>query len=337
MATTINKGFIKDWAGNKILPITRGELVLDKDGNIALNSKYFLAGENGTEYGLITAAERAMLNGGGTGNSLADVYTKVGHINAGLQFNGSTLNFYNTSTGAATPINITATPANGITIGGSGNTVSLSLTALTTSNTSVSNILKSITVDKYGRVTAVSGAALTNADIPEELTGKKLKDGTLENFKTLEAEIGTDPKAVANKSYVDTKVAQATNIATGALKFGGAINDATVATGYLNDSNKWNNYFKVTANLSFAKSDFYETTGLTIVGDNANVKIGDTLIIYPPATSATRAQFIYVPSGDELTAVTIRKETADGTADILKVDKGNIILRFSDIFNVTNT
>ena len=32
MAT--NKGFIKDWKGNKILPITRGELVLDKDGNI---------------------------------------------------------------------------------------------------------------------------------------------------------------------------------------------------------------------------------------------------------------------------------------------------------------
>lgn len=56
MAT--QKGFIKDWAGRHILPITRGELVLDQDGNIALNSKYFLAGENGTQYGLITAAER---------------------------------------------------------------------------------------------------------------------------------------------------------------------------------------------------------------------------------------------------------------------------------------
>jgi hypothetical protein len=46
MAT--NKGFIKDLQGNNLLPITRGELVLDKDGNIALNSKYFLAGENGS-------------------------------------------------------------------------------------------------------------------------------------------------------------------------------------------------------------------------------------------------------------------------------------------------
>jgi hypothetical protein len=36
MAT--NKGFIRDYDGNKLLPITRGELVLDKDGKIALNS-----------------------------------------------------------------------------------------------------------------------------------------------------------------------------------------------------------------------------------------------------------------------------------------------------------
>jgi hypothetical protein len=44
MATKINKGFIKDFAGNYILPITRGELVLDSEGNIALASDLFLAG-----------------------------------------------------------------------------------------------------------------------------------------------------------------------------------------------------------------------------------------------------------------------------------------------------
>mgnify|MGYP006382565007 FL=1 len=36
MATS--KGFITDFGGNKLLPITRGELVLDKDGNVALTS-----------------------------------------------------------------------------------------------------------------------------------------------------------------------------------------------------------------------------------------------------------------------------------------------------------
>jgi hypothetical protein len=53
-----------------MLPITRGELVLDANGNIALTSDLFLAGKftdadgNGLP-GLITAAERAMLNGAG--------------------------------------------------------------------------------------------------------------------------------------------------------------------------------------------------------------------------------------------------------------------------------
>jgi hypothetical protein len=32
------KGFIKTFSGERLLPITRGELVLDQDGNIALTS-----------------------------------------------------------------------------------------------------------------------------------------------------------------------------------------------------------------------------------------------------------------------------------------------------------
>jgi hypothetical protein len=71
MAIT-TKGFIKDWQGNKILPITRGELVLDCLGNVALTSDRFLAGElkdadgniiANDKPGLITAAERAVLKG----------------------------------------------------------------------------------------------------------------------------------------------------------------------------------------------------------------------------------------------------------------------------------
>jgi hypothetical protein len=44
MGTKITKGFIKDWQGNKLLPITRAELVLDVNGQIALHSAEFLAG-----------------------------------------------------------------------------------------------------------------------------------------------------------------------------------------------------------------------------------------------------------------------------------------------------
>jgi hypothetical protein len=114
----ISKGFIKDWSGNNLLPITRGELVLDQDGNIALNSKYFLAGENGSQYGLITAAERALLAGGtggsGGSGSIGDLANKLNYINQGLKFNNNTLNFYTTE-GVATPINIIA--ASGLVLG----------------------------------------------------------------------------------------------------------------------------------------------------------------------------------------------------------------------------
>ena len=57
MAT--NKGFIKDYQGNILLPITRGELILDSAGQMALTSALFEAGAtlNGVvnNYGLIGA------------------------------------------------------------------------------------------------------------------------------------------------------------------------------------------------------------------------------------------------------------------------------------------
>ena len=94
--------------------------MLDKDGNVALNSEYFLAGVNGSGYGLVTAAERAMLSGGGTGSTvnIGNLATKLNYINTGLYFNEVQLQFYNdSSTGTtATPIKITANPANGITL-----------------------------------------------------------------------------------------------------------------------------------------------------------------------------------------------------------------------------
>ena len=328
------KGFIKDWQGKKILPITRGELVLDCLGNVALTSERFLAGElkdaDGNIIatnmpGLITAAERAMLSGGGAGNSLQDLYTKVGYINTGLSFGGTTLNFYN-SAGAATPISITA--STGINIGVQGNTVALSLAPLATTGTEISNILKSIKVDKYGRVTEVTGSALTNSEIPATLTNKTLSGATLTNCTTSDKEIGSNEKAVANKAYVDAKFDAANTIATGALKFGGPLSDATTANSKLTDINALNSYYIVTAEFQIAKSNIY---GSTSTSGNVTVKEGDTIIIHKPGTTA---QFVHVPSGDDITSLTVVGEGE--TSNALTKAIGDLTLKFSSLFSVTN-
>ena len=60
MDNTVYKGFINDWAGRTLLPITRGELVLDSNGIIALQSDQFLAKDG--HPGLVTSAERALIS-----------------------------------------------------------------------------------------------------------------------------------------------------------------------------------------------------------------------------------------------------------------------------------
>jgi hypothetical protein len=62
MAT--KKGFIKDHYDNTLLPISRGELILDSQGNIALTSPEFEAGHNGNTYGLISALDLLKIKGG---------------------------------------------------------------------------------------------------------------------------------------------------------------------------------------------------------------------------------------------------------------------------------
>lgn len=325
MAT--NKGFIKDWLGNNILPITRGELVLDKNGQIALNSEDFLAKDN--HPGLVTAAERAMLSGGEGGSGIKDIYDKLGYINTGLKFNNQVLNFYTTAN-AATPININAAPANGITIGVTGQNVNLSLTALATEETKITNILKSITVDKFGRVTAVTGSALTNAELPAEISGKTIKNSTLDTCVTSTEDIAEDNKAIVNKKYVDTKFREVTNIATGALKFGGPLEDKDTAEGALVNKNCWNNYYKVTKDFNINNSDLY---GSTTTSGTTKVKVGDTIIIY--ASNGTTAQFVHIPSGDDITTLTVYEEGSVSKA--LNAVMGNVSLKFSPIFDVTGT
>lgn len=330
MAITTNKGFIKDWSGNYILPITRGELVLDANGNAAFQSEQFLAKDG--HPGLITAAERAMLSGGVNGEGIADIYTKLGYINAGLSFGGTAVNFYD-SDGKATPISVVSTGENKISIvAGDDNAVRLGLAEIQTEATSVTNILKSITVDKYGRVTAVTGAALTDAEIPATLTGKTLSNGVLTNCTTSSTEIGTDAKAVVNKQYVDSKIQEITGLATGALKFGGPLDNAETAESYLTDKSRWNQYFKVTAEFTLNTSDLYDTAGIT--GSTIKVKVGDTLVTYVANSGDAVAKYVYVPSGDDITTITVDGDNNAAPAILNQV--GNVTLKFSSLFSVEN-
>lgn len=328
MAIT-TKGFIKDWQGNKILPITRGELVLDKDGNVALTSQHFLAGENGNLYGLITAAEREVLKGVQSGNNLTDVYTKLGYINSGLTFNNTAVSFYNTS-GTATPINVVADPTAGIVIGVANNTVSLGLKELTTSGITVQQIVKNIAVDKYGRVIAVEGGALTTADIPAELVGKVLTDCTV-------ATVGEGTTSIVNKAYVDEKFNIANGIATGALKFGGTLTSSSNLNSILANSSNVYKYYKVAeAGLTISKEYLYDEGGATeIVGGNLILKPGDTLIVYP-ASEGTGYRFVYIPSADDY-FVTVNGTNTLNSSTSLSNRVHNMSLNFGTPFIVSVT
>lgn len=339
MAIT-TKGFIKDWQGNKILPITRGELVLDCLGNVALTSDRFLAGElkdadgniiANDKPGLITAAERAVLKGVQSGNNLADVYAKLGHINTGLKFNDTAVSFYNAE-GTSTPIDITADSTKGITIGIAGNTISLGLTELTTNDTTVSQIVRKISVDKYGRVTAVEGGLLTNADIPAELSGK-----TLTNCTTALVGEDADATSIVNKAYVDAKIASANGIATGALKFGGTLTQSSNLTEILASSDNTYKYYKVAQQgLIVSVDSLYDTAGVPVNGNNQlALKPGDTLIVYP-ASVGVGNRFVYIPSADEY-IVTVSGKSSEEVDSIISNQVNNMSINFASPFTVSTT
>ena len=320
-----HKGFIKDWQGNIILPITRGELVLDENGNSAFSSEQFLAKDG--HPGLVTAAERAMLNGiNSDGGSLADVYAKLGIINTGFYVNDTLVKFYN-DVGTATPIKFKSTGDNKIALSvDASNNISLGLHELSTTETNITQIIKKITVDKYGRVTEVIGSGLSDSEIPTILTSKTLTNSILNNCVTSSEDIGNDAKAVVNKLYVDSKFQAIAGLATSPLQFGGSLSDANSAQEVL--LNKPNRYYKITGEFNLG-IDFFYNDG-TLNGSLIKLNVGDSVIVYPINNELN--QFVYVPSGDDITTITVKK---DGST-ILNEKIGNVIFNFSDVFAVTN-
>lgn len=333
MGTQTNKGFIKDAWGNKLLPITRAELVLDEDGNIALNSEHFLAGGN-NPIGLITASERAMLTGNaGTGGGITDIYNKLGYINEGLKVGETTIPFYDED--GATPIHLIGNKGQIAIYVGENNTLGISLDPLYTDKEgnlapSVENsILRGITVDNFGRVIAVEGGGLTSTDIPDLLENKELKG-------CITKSVDSD-NSIVNKLYVDTKIKDITGVATGALRFGGSITSADLKDENNNDKTTQflkniNHYYKATE--SFTISGIHNSESTQDTNIDINVKVGDTLIIND------KEKFVHVPSGDDITAITvtgINKDSEGNETTITAINKqvGQIALEFGEIFTLS--
>ena len=319
MATS--KGFIKDFFGNKLLPITRAELVLDSQGNIALHSSEFLAHFDGEQDvpGLITAAERRLING--NGSDVSTLYTKLGYINSGLHVKDTAINFYDDN--GALPINIISAAEGGLNISVAKDnrtqSISLGLPELSAISKNAT-ILKGISVDKFGRVTEVNNGTLTNAEIPN-LDGKTISNSTLSGCTTADLTEASDSAAIANKNYVDSKFDTVNKIATGALTFGGSINQSTDLSKVLVADNA-NKFYK--ASGAFTLNSQYNKDGVVVA-----VKSGDSLIVYK---NQSAYQFIHIPSGDDLSEIIISK---DGS-QVFSKSVGSVNFNFASPLSVSH-
>ena len=321
MAETIKtlKGFIKDYNGNRLLPITRAELVLDANGFVAMHSEQFAAavpdpsitGDQG-KYGLISPEDLALvrtLKGGSTGNgTIATIQQQLASLysNLGLKVGDTTVKFYDSQNTFSDIIlegdsNITVSTA-------AGNTIKFALNTVTTTKTG-SGVITDITIDNYGRVTAVTGS--------NSLSGLSLQNSTVTMSET--------DDSIANKKYVDDKFNEANTIALGALKFGGVIPSQTeldnIGAALISNVNS---YFKI-------GKDGLTLNSAYILGGTSNLtlKAGDTVIVH---TNSDGTGFVHIPSGDEpITTLTIQ----DNASGKLEGAVGAVTLKFASPFIVT--
>ena len=325
------KGFIKDSNNNQLLPITRAELVLDAQGNIALQSELFLAGAGGKNLpGLITAAERAMLHpdiGQGQEGSLIDIYDKLGYINNGITINGSKLQFYNSNNPITTNI-----ISDFIEVNISNNILSIVSKELHSGFTLKEDgkIIKNIEVDEYGRVVTVEENYLSNNEIPQILEDKILNNSTSSDITT-----SSSNSAIANKKYVDDKFNEVINITNGALVFDGTIPNKETAKSYLEDPSKTNYYYKVTSTSNFYIENSY-IYGKETYSGSQEIKYGDTLIIH---NNGTRNVFVHIPSGDEMpTSITVYGYDSNNKGNaVINGQVGSIGFNFGEEFKLSDS
>ena len=317
MATTI-KGFIKDYNGNPLLPITRAELVLDKHGMQALHSSEFEAKlpDESTDFpglpGLITAAEKALihtLDGNSGSGTISDIYSQIGTLfNIGIKVNDTPLSFYDAQK-QATPISFIN--SDNIAITNVDNTVTLDLVTKNLSKT-IESIVNKVEVDEFGRVTNVEGSnTLANITINNGIVSESITDASSD-------------LAIANKSYVDSKFNTANSVASGALKFAGVISNSTKLDEIWNSiSTKVNYYYKVGFEGTISANRLYD-------GEEKSVKLGDTLIVYKEDKVV---KFVHIPSGDEpITSITVKDSSNNGIENAI----GSVAFSFATPFGVTD-
>jgi hypothetical protein len=321
------KGFLQDFNGNKMLPITRAELILDAAGNVALTSALFEAGRGGSQYGLISASDLAALKivtGGTTGGqNLGDIYTKLSAINTSLKVGDTSLPFYSVSENTVTTNNIKFVGQNGIKLYTNDSNILVELDKLTPIPASVTNqIITSITVDEYGRVTNISGTSkLDNEVLPDTIMGKDLSGCTVTTN-------GSSPTSLVNKEYVDQAVGGATAAASGALVFSGTLDNSTKAQNVLNDVKNNQKYYKITSDFSLSNDYVHDADS---EGDTY-LYSGDTLIAYK-SSDVSDLKFIYIPSGNDITAVSVGTTSNE---NIMYKQNGSVGFIFDDaLFTVT--
>lgn len=335
MATS--KGFIKDQAGNILLPITRGELLLDQYGNLALHSDQFLAqpaaadGTGGCA-GLMSAAEKAILNGAADGQNLVDVYAKLGYINTGIKVGTTVLNFYNEDGG--TPITLMESDTAPIEISTANNIISFGLKETTVTNDNLTTRIKDITVDKYGRVTAVTHGSIADSELPTTLADKTLNNAVVGTIKstTTDGKTSYDANAVVPKSYIDSEIAKVNAIATGALVFNGTIDKNTVLDNLLT-ATYVNGYYKVVPDSTNKAATITINANQDYHGVERKARLGDTIIVVEKSGAY---KFVHIPSGDDdvVTSFSIN----EGNTPVLDSVTGNVGIKFvSDALSVVDS